>query len=113
MSRECKHCFCLLYQFLNTKKISACQIFSCNFVLQILILGTLASLKPQVENIHELLLSELIFVDLCLPLKLTFLQFVYLRDNLLSTLDGIEVLKRVKVYIDCLLPNILIYILNT
>lgn len=31
------------------------------------------------------------------------LQFVYLRDNLLSTLDGIEVLKRVKVCMDSLL----------
>lgn len=34
-------------------------------------------------------------------------QFVYLRDNLLSTLDGIEVLKRVKVCMDSLLTIIL------
>lgn len=28
-----------------------------------------------------------------------FLQFVYLRDNLLSSLEGIEILKRVKVHL--------------
>lgn len=53
---------------------------------------------------------SLIFLEHCVHLYMHlymfdnkvnfFLQFVYLRDNLLSTLDGVEVLKRVKVHTD-------------
>lgn len=65
------------------------------------------NLSPNLEvNIFHVVASVLMYAELCsefffcywsLSTDTPVWQFVYLRDNFLSTLEGIELLKRVKV----------------